>query len=123
MKYLTSFNWHSLSFNSKLIMISSVIIGTILILKFIISSRRKNKVNFFLYNNGYVAENYKTKQPIYPHVKIGKKIIIITNCIKKSAQQIFDERELWEQTFSKELKGKKIADVKLVKSAIWMSLI
>lgn len=96
---------------------------TFFLLKFIFWYLQKRKIEFFLYNNGYVAENPKTKKLIYPKVKFDKKYVKIKNCVKKSSEQIFNEKKLWEQSFHKEMNNKKISDVKVIGSEINLALI
>lgn len=96
---------------------------TVIIVKIIFWYLRKRKIEFFLYNNGYVAENPKTKELIYPTVKFDKKYVKIKNCVKKSSEQIFNEKKLWEQNFHKEMNNKKISDIKVIGSEINLALI
>lgn len=123
MKNILSLNWQSLPVELSLKVALFSVCVLIVVIKFIDRYLKNNRIKHFLYNNGYVAENHKTKKLIYPYVKFEKKFIKIKNCIKKSGQQIFDEKDLWEQTFSKELKNRKIVDFKIVNTEIRLSLI
>lgn len=100
-----------------------IMLATILVVSIYNRIKRKNKINFFLYNNGYVAEDQKTKLMVYPSVSFSSEFISIKNCIKKSGQQVFEEKELWEQTFSDELKSKKISEVRIFNTEIRISII
>lgn len=86
-------------------------------------SLRKEKVNTFLFNNNYHSVNPRTSEVLFPKVSFKKDRIILKKCMRKTVDQISHEKNLWEQTFNKEIGYKKIAGIEARGNEITMSLI
>ena len=115
--------WYSLSMNAQIgLMIAAIVIPTAAVI-IVRQKIRKSKVESFLFNNGYHAENPQTKKLVFPKVIFGKDKIVIKNCIRKTAEQIQNEKALWQQTFHFEIRGKKIGEVRFEGRRIVMALL
>ena len=108
--------------NSPLFQIIAFLLG-VMIFKIYSSISLKNKIKFFLYNNGYVAIDHKTKKDIYPEVSFFKNYISIKKSVRKSSAEILIDKNLWEESFSKEISQKKIADVIFYKNEIRLMIL
>lgn len=84
---------------------------------------RKQKIEYFLFNNQYHSVDYRTNRNIFPKVVFKKNQILLKNCIRKTIEQIRDDKEIWERTFNKELNGRKIADIRADGSAVRIALV
>lgn len=82
----------------------------------------KSKIESFLFNNQYHSVNPRTNEIVFPKIKFKGDKIVLSNCIRKTTQQIADEKALWEQTFYSEMRGKKISEIRQVGHKIIMVL-
>lgn len=99
------------------------VLSGILIYKITSSIRLRNKVKLFLYNNGYVSIDFKTKKDIYPKVSFLKNYISVKKSFKKSSNEILTDKTLWEESFSKEIAQKKIVEIVFQKNEIRLMLL
>lgn len=101
-----------------------IILVLITILIFAIRSKlKKVKLEAFLFNNNYHSVKPRTNEIIFPTAYFRKNKIILKSCIRKTLEQIREEKSLWEQAFYRELKGRKISDIKSDGSKIIMALV
>lgn len=106
---------------------TEAIVGVFIVFVFIAISinrnLRKEKINTFLFNNNYHSVNPKTSEILFPKVSFKKDRIVLKKCLRKTADQISQEKNLWEQAFSKEIGSKKIAGIEIRGDRITMSLV
>lgn len=84
---------------------------------------RKLKVETFLFNNHYHSINPRTNEIIFPQVIFKKDKIILRKCMRKTVEQIYQEKAIWEQTFNREIGFKRIAGIESEGNKITMGLI
>lgn len=112
--------WEHLSTTEQAIPVIILILIFFLFARLVKQRALKNKVERFLFNNGYCSTDPNTGEHLYPKVIFLRDRIIIKNCSRKTKQQVQDDRELWENEFYKKLKNRKIADIKIEQGKIIM---
>lgn len=104
--------------------IFGIAVFIILISIFTVRSKlKKIRREAFLFNNGYHSVNPRTNELVFPEVNFRKNKIILKNCIRKTVDQIRDEKSLWEQTFHRKINGRKISEIRADGLKIVMALI